>query len=288
MIQYKRIFLGPACNNRCLHCQVKSRLPDPDLHHVMAQMAPRDSIDSVEFNGGEPTLRSDFFEILNAARNSGYRRIKIVTNARAFADINTAVKTVESGCYFFEIKAHHHEPAIHDRVTRVRGSLEQAMEGITNLRTIDTLHNRPFQAFIHLRIPVSTHNYEHIGALALAFIPYGIDRITLSFDDSQLELSKALPHVQAAINVSILNRTWIDTRRIPLCAMTGFEHHVSEVYNPHAGDFEKSTHCRKCTYDHVCPGISARYFDNFGFHSLEPIRESRHAEDIRRLYDGQS
>ncbi len=284
MLEYKRIFLGPACNNNCLYCQEKNGSRDPDLSEIVAQMARKNSLDSVELYGGEPTLRGDFFEILNAARREGFKRIKIVTNARAFADINTAVKTVELGCYLFEIKVHHVEPAIHDYVTQVSGSLHETLQGIINLRTIDTLHEQPFHPFINLRIPVSTQNYEHIGNVALSFIPYEIDRITLSFDDSQLEMSKALPYIKDAINASILNRVWINTQRIPLCAMEGLEHHVSEIYQPPAGDFEKSEHCKECVHNDICPGISTPYFHNFGFHKLEPVLESRHAQDIRRLH----
>jgi MoaA/NifB/PqqE/SkfB family radical SAM enzyme len=285
MIEYKRIFLGPACNNNCLYCVGKNGPGDLDLSGIVAQMADADSADSVELCGGEPALRSDFFEIIGAARSHGFTRIKIVTNARAFADINTAVKTVEAGCYFFEIKVHHYKPAIHDAVTQVSGSLDQTLQGIANLRSIDTVNEEPFDAFIHLRIPISRHNYEYIGNVALTFIPYGIDRITLSFDDSQLEMSRALPYIQHATHASILNRVWINTQRIPLCAMEGLEHHVSEIYYPVAGDFEKSKHCKKCVYDAACPGVSTPYLNNFGFNNLEPVLKSRHAQDIRKLHD---
>jgi MoaA/NifB/PqqE/SkfB family radical SAM enzyme len=249
-------------------------------------MSRKNALDSVEFYGGEPTLRGDFFEILNAARRDGYRRIKIITNARAFANINAAVKTVESGCYFFEIKVHHHEPGIHDNVTQVSGSLHQTMQGIANLRSIDTRNQEPLSAFIQLRILISRHNYQDIANVALHFIPYEIDRITLSFDDSQLEMSQALPHIRHAINACILNRVWINIQRIPLCAMAGLEHHVSEIYHKKpAGNFKKSKHCEQCVYNAVCPGITASYFDNFGFNKLEPVLESRHAHDIRRLHN---
>jgi MoaA/NifB/PqqE/SkfB family radical SAM enzyme len=285
MIQYKRIFVGSACNNNCLYCQKKTGASDPGLSDIRAQMDRKNALDSVELYGGEPTLRRDFFEILNAARGDGYRRMKIITNARAFANINTAVKTLESGCYFFEIKVHHHEPAVHDHVTQVSGSLHQTMQGIVNLRSVDTRNEEPLSAFIQLRILVSRHNYKDIGNVALHFIPYEIDRITLAFDDSQLEMSQALPYIRDAINACILNRVWINTQRIPLCAMAGLEHHVSEIYHKKpAGNFNKSKHCEKCVYNAVCPGISRAYFDNFGFNKLEPVLESRHAQDIRRLH----
>jgi hypothetical protein len=167
----------------------------------------------------------------------------------------------------------------------VGGSFDETVEGISNLRYIDNVGDKPLRAFIHIVIPVSRHNYENIGNVALAFAAYEIDRVTLSFDDHEIELPKVLPHVQNAINGSILNRVWIATRRIPLCAMTDFEHHVAEIYGPPDGDFEKNKQCKKCVYDDACPGIAASYFERFGLRGLTPVLDSKHAEDIRRLHN---
>jgi sulfatase maturation enzyme AslB (radical SAM superfamily) len=286
MIKYKRINVGPCCNNNCLYCPTANEQPDPTLSEIVAQMTAGKFYDSAELVGGEPTLRPDIFEIIGQARKAGFRRIKMVTNARAFADINMAAKTIEAGCHLFEIKVHHHVPAIHDQVTQVAGSLAQTVEGITNLRYVDEVDDETLRAFLHLVIPISRHNFENIGDVALAFIPYDIDRITLSFDDHDLEMHRALPHVQNAINASILNRVWMTTRRIPLCAMTDFEYHVAEIYDPPDKGFEKDKQCEECVYSDACPGISGTYAERFGFSDLKPLSKSKHAEDIRRLQHG--
>ncbi len=287
MVTYKRVYVGSQCNNSCLYCNERNRPDNPELSETVARMVHNGGVDSIELYGGEPTLRRDFFSILDAARNQGFKRIKLVTNARAFADIKAGVKTVESGCYLFEIKVHHHQPGIHDYITQASGSLQQTVEGIQNLRGIDTLYQAPFSAFISLRISISRYNYEDIGRVALAFIPYEIDRIILSYDDSGLEMSKALPHIQNAISATILNRVWILTQGIPLCAMTGIEHHVSEIYGTPYGEYKKSENCKKCVYDEVCPGMDMRYLDNFGFNQLRPVPESTHIRDIKTLRNEQ-
>ena len=283
MLIYKRVYVGSRCNNSCLYCHETTRPDDPELSEIATQLTRNGGLDSIELCGGEPTLRKDFFNILDAARNQGFRRIKLLTNARAFADVNTAVKTVESGCYFFEVKVHHYRPDIHDDVTRVSGSLQETLQGIINLRTITTLHQAPFSAFISLRIPISRHNYEDVGPIALSFIPYEVDRIILSYDDSGLEMSKALPYIQNAIRGAILNRVWIVTRGIPLCAMTGMEHHVSETYGTPYGAYKKSKDCKTCVYDEVCPGMDRGYLDHFGLDHLMPVPTSKHIEDMRTL-----
>jgi cyclic pyranopterin phosphate synthase len=107
---------------------------------VVNSLSQENDFDSVAFYGGEPTIRKDFFKMVDTARNQGYKRIKVVTNARTLADIPTAIKIVEAGCYFFDIKVHHHRPDIHDYVTQVQGSFKEAIQGLINLRRINTLH----------------------------------------------------------------------------------------------------------------------------------------------------
>jgi len=284
MVPYKRIFTGSSCNNRCLYCHEKNKISSPECADLVSSLSRDRDGDSLEFHGGEPTIRKDFFSMVDAARNQGYKRIKVVTNARTLADVPTAIKTVEAGCYFFEIKVHHHRPDIHDYVTQTPGSLKETVQGLVNLRRINTLHQAPFSAFISLRISLSSKNHEDSGAIIAAFIPYKIDRFILAFDDSALELSKALPHIKNAIDLSVLNRVWITTQNIPLCTLPGYEHHVSEAYHSPDGNFKKAATCRECHLDACCPGLKTAYADTYGFNELKPFRKHSHLiDDIRNL-----
>ena len=284
MVPYKRIFTGSLCNNSCLYCNEKHKNSNPTFSEVVNSLSQNSNLESVEFYGGEPTTRKDFLNLVDTARHQGYKRIKVVTNARTLADFPTAIKTVETGCYFFEIKVHHYRPDIHDNVTQAKGSFKDAVQGLVNLRSINTLHQAPFSAFISLRVSLSSKNYEEGGSIILSFIPYKIDRFILSFDDSSLELSKALPYIKNTIDLSILNRIWITTQNLPLCTMTGYEHHVSELYHFLEGDFKKSEICKECRFDELCPGLNSDYADTFGFNELKPLRENnRIVKDIRNL-----
>ena len=284
MVPYKRIFLGSSCNNNCLYCSEKNKDSHQQMPDVAESLVQNDSIDSIELYGGEPTTRNDFFTILDTARHRGYRRIKLVTNARTCADINTAVRMIESGCYLYEVKINHFRPDIHDYVTQVTGSFQETVQGLANLRRINTIHNAAFSAFISLRISLSRKNIEDISSIILAFIPYRIDRFILSFDDCELELAKALPHIQNAINLTLLNRTWITTQKIPPCYMQGFEHHISELYHPRDCGYSKPETCRKCPLDDLCPGIDDNYAGTGAFHDLKPFQGNEQMiKDIRNL-----
>ena len=66
--------------------------------------------------------------------------------------------------------------------------------------------------------------------------------------------------------------------------MTGFEHHVSELYYAHDGDCRKVEVCRKCVLEEICPGPVSSYVDTRGFNDLKPIQETNQMiEDIRNL-----
>ena len=287
MVPYKPIFLGSSCNNSCLYCNEKNKGSPPEVSDLSESLLHNDPSDSIELYGGEPTIRKDFFNILDTARNCGYRRIKLVTNARACADVNSAVRIIELGCYLFEVKIHHFRADIHDYVTQVRGSLQETVQGISNLRRINTLHNASFSAFISLRIPLSRKNIEDLSHIILAFIPYRIDRFTISYDDTELELSTALPLIKNAIDLTILNRVWVTTQKIPPCCMRGFEHHVAELYQLTSGDYTKPETCKGCPLNETCPGLTSSYAVTHGFNDLHPFDvNDPMLKDIRNLANG--
>lgn len=248
-------------------------------------MGHADGVDSVEFYGGEPTIREDFINILNTAQEKGFKRIKIVTNGRMFSDMDMAIQAVECGCYLFEIKVHGPNPYVHDAITLVDGSFWQTVQGIQNLRGIHGVKGSSFDPFIGVRIPICKENHMDIENTLINFLQFRVDRIILSFEDNALAMSKTLPHIQNAINISILNRVWIVTQKIPLCIMEGLEHHVSEVYTVSHNRFEHHENCAKCVYGDICPGVNVDYLKSFGFREFRRVRKSKHSEDILKLSD---
>ncbi len=93
MLKYKNIFLGNSCNNRCLHCSYRQKDPSStDINTILHSLNQKKE-ENVLFYGGEPALRNDLFQIINAAKENGYRRIKLLTNGRAFSDINFLYQT---------------------------------------------------------------------------------------------------------------------------------------------------------------------------------------------------
>lgn len=286
MLRYKNIYIGNQCNNKCLHCPYRQQeTSQPDLQKIIASLNDKPSFikDGIAFYGGEPTLRSDLFEIIHKASTYRHRRIKLITNGRALSDIQFLEQILNAGCYLFEIKLWSYRPELHDYLTQIQGSFWQTMSGLENLA------GYPAEKFVCVKIPVCKENYTDIENTVATVLNIGANRIVLSIQDNKLSFQEAFPHIRNAIQISIFNRIWILTEGLPLCAMHGFEHYVSEIYS--GWDtlfnriFQHHRHCSECVYSEICPGIDTRYLDAFGEKKFAPVAVSKHFEGIKALYE---
>jgi wyosine [tRNA(Phe)-imidazoG37] synthetase (radical SAM superfamily) len=283
MLQYKEIFLGNQCNNKCLYCLYRQKdLSPPDFKTVTESLIPGKE-DGIALYGGEPTLRYDLVEIIRTAKKNGCRRIKLITNGRTLSNSQVLQQIISAGCNLFEIKLWGSNPDLHDYLTQTPDSFWQVIQGIENLRQLAC------DKFICLRIFLCKQNYTDTLNMITAGINFGVHRIILSIQDHNLALKELIPNVQMAIQVSILNRIWILTEGLPFCVMQGLEHHIGEIYYKHDNAMNLSTykqhnHCKNCVYEEICPGVEAEYFNHFGHGEFTPVRGSKYLQDMRVLY----
>jgi MoaA/NifB/PqqE/SkfB family radical SAM enzyme len=283
LLKYKEIFLGNcSCNNKCLHCLIKKDQQRPDLDSIIDSLEKRDT-DNVMFYGGDPTLRSDLTEIVRSAREKGYRRIKLLTNGRAFSSMQLLQGIINAGCYLFEIELWGSNPSLHDHLTRVSGSFWETMSGLENLA------GHPHEKFVSVRVPVCEENYPDIENTVATALNFGVNRVILSVQDNTLSFQSAFPHIRNAINISIFNRTWILTEFVPFCVMQELEQHVSEIYSGlntiYEKTFRKHKYCAECIYNELCHGFEAKYVEQFGHREFSPVKASKYFRDIEKLYE---
>jgi cyclic pyranopterin phosphate synthase len=305
LLRYKEIFLGNQCNNRCIYCLYRRK----DLSHIgidsiIAEIndpyippftkggqegGERDTEttpkkeDGIAFYGGEPTLRGDLLNIIQAANRNGYRRIKLITNGRLLSGIHFLQQLINSGCCLFEIKVWGSNPGIHDYITQTKGSFIETLRGLENLIRF------PTEKFICVRIPLCKQNYSDVENTVAMVLGFGINRIILSFSDYDLSFKEAMPHIKNAINISIFNRIWILTEGLPFCVMQGLEPHISEIYTwwntIDRRLFQHHTYCIDCIFRELCSGIEKGYLQKFGEKEYPPVKESRYIKDIKALYE---
>jgi Radical SAM superfamily len=237
-------------------------------------------------SGGEPLIRSDIIELIQAARELGFPRIRLRTNGTSLADPRFLQHLLSAGCHHFEIKLFAAEPRFHDRITGVSGSLEQTWAGMELLRRVMISGRTDQQPFAGILIPLREDNVSNLPETILALVALRPDRIVLSWEIATQSVSRTLPAIRNAVNLALLNRTWILTENIPLCLMKDLEAHVAELYLPPRISHEQVTRCRRCVYREFCPGIPSRSLKTRLGQELKPVSTSIHLDAIRSFVRG--
>lgn len=288
MVPFHEVFVGCRCNLQCRQCAARaSGVAGRSKSELIAAMsACAEPREGVALSGGEPLIRSDLLELIQAARELAFPRIRLRTNGTPLADPRFLHHLLSAGCHHFEVKLFAAEPRFHDRITGVSGSLEQTWAGLELLRRAVISGRTDQQPFVAILIPLREENLPHLPETILALVALRPDRIVLSWENTTDPVSRALPPVRNAVNLALLNRTWILTENLPLCLMKDLEVHVEELYLPPRIPHEQVAPCRKCVYRELCPGIPARTLKTRFSQEIKPVSTSIHLDALRRLVGG--
>jgi sulfatase maturation enzyme AslB (radical SAM superfamily) len=180
------VSVWPGCNNACVMCtnapamRRMSRWPF-SLYKLMENLEDKKAA-SVVITGGEPTLNNYLLRFIKWLRDSrGARHITLLTNGRKFSSAAYARR-------FLSVAPKAHlavslpagVPALHDAVTRVKGSFMETSRGLRNIAALKS----PEQA-LEARIVLTARNAAKAGATVkwlLANIP-GLDFVTLVYPE---------------------------------------------------------------------------------------------------------
>ena len=130
------IDLTMRCNERWIHCyRVIERRPElttEELKALLADVARAGTL-YLMFSGGEVFLRKDLFELIEDARRLHFD-VRLKSNALLITR-EKAARLRRLGVHHVDISIYSSDPAAHDRLTKVPGSLERSLEGAALLRT---------------------------------------------------------------------------------------------------------------------------------------------------------
>jgi len=160
------------CNNKCLHCYAggpreTKELTTQEWFRVMDKLLKL-GIPHVVFTGGEPTLRDDLLQLIAHTQDIGLVS-GLVTNGRRLKDEAYFKSFVDAGLDHVQITLESYDPKVHDRITGVKGSWSETVQGLKNaiaspiytisnttlnqynvkgiLKTIDFVHRLGLQQF---------------------------------------------------------------------------------------------------------------------------------------------
>jgi radical SAM protein with 4Fe4S-binding SPASM domain len=124
------------CNERCIHCYLDhddlGEMSTDEIRNVLDQLADA-GVFFLALSGGEVLMRRDFFTIVEHARRRQFN-VKVKTNGVMIREVE-ARRMRELGVEQVQISVYSHRPEVHDRITRLPGSLRRTIEAVRFLKT---------------------------------------------------------------------------------------------------------------------------------------------------------
>jgi MoaA/NifB/PqqE/SkfB family radical SAM enzyme len=157
-----------GCNNACRFCcQADLRVEGSDRApgDILAEVRAVRAGGTVVFSGGEVTLRGELLEWVEAAKEAGVGTVVVQTNGRMLAYRKFTKRLVRAGVDVFAVALHGHTAALHDWLTRVDGSFEQALVGIRNVQSCG--------AVVYVNTVITRSNFRHLPDIAKMLPTWG-------------------------------------------------------------------------------------------------------------------
>lgn len=302
--------VGYRCNNNCLFCHsAPHRGRDASTQQLIKkiELARRLGAETLVLSGGEPTIRDDFFRLLNVIERN-QMSAGLVSNGRMLAYPDFRERLTRYSLQFVQVSLCGPDAATNDAVTRSR-SFSQTLSAIHGFagRVPELTVN------VVVTLPVIARLSE-----ILAILP-SPDRFRLKFSfvepegNALDEFSGVVPRIsQAAFAVRrVLEKArqlpgWrVAWDGFPLCLMPDFEQNeaalredgffvMSEAFEKewHPIDDRHRTHatiCLECSLRRKCRGVFREYLERRGSQELRPIlRASPNSFNLVRSQSSES
>lgn len=293
------IKLGFQCNNHCRFCvqgNKREKYPDKttkEIKRILRKTQKKHQ--GVVFTGGEPTIRKDLPELVGYAKKLGFKIIQIQTNGRMFAYKKFCQNLIKKGANEFALALHGHNAKLHDGLTTVPGSFEQATSGIKNLKSLGQ--------HILMNTVITKPNYKYLPQIAKLLVNLGVNQFQFAFmhinqnilHDKKLikeivpQKSKAISYIKKGLQIGIDAGVRVMTEAIPYCFMKDYENYIAEKIIPDGSVYDadwsiedygkyrrtegkiKGPNCLKCKYFKVCEGPWKEYPQIFGWGEFKPV-----------------
>src|SRR5487761_673644 len=124
------------CNERCVHCYLDhedhGEMDTAEIKRVLQQLAEAGTL-MLTFSGGEIFLRKDLFDLRAFARELHFD-ISLKSNA-LLVTRERAARLKSLGVRRIQISIYSADAAVHDAITKVRGSFERSIHAIRFLKS---------------------------------------------------------------------------------------------------------------------------------------------------------
>jgi MoaA/NifB/PqqE/SkfB family radical SAM enzyme len=292
------VILGYRCNSRCAFCSIDEELRSTNSTAPEIERQIRDSLAqhprAIRFGGGEPTLWPELPDLVARARSSGLGEIAVQTNGYLLGEDALAGRLVDAGLTQLNLSLRGATAAMHDALTRTRGSFARLLRGLAAVREASPgLH-------VEGDVIVTRPTLPALADVVREFGPRGIRKFNFWYvamegrvrgHEQRLvprlgEVTR--PLLEALDAADALGLQAAQCYYVPACFLPGRESRVWDpvgescaVLTPN-GSFRlelgtidlgvKTARCRGCRFEPGCCGVRPGYVERFGDSEIVPVR----------------
>lgn len=238
--------LTSACNARCLFCldgsnQNGNLLPAKEVRAKLKAGLLKGKKNRAILSGGEASIHPQFSDLIRCAKNMGYDRVQTITNGIRFGDQQFCDTCIQSGLGEITFSLHGHTAKLHDLLTGIPGSFDQALIGLRYIK------KKYPEIIVNIDICVNKINVKYLAEIIKFFLRKGIFEFDLlqiipfgrAFGANRKQLfyepKRAYPYLRKAWALARLPGTHIFTNRFPPEALEGYEELIQD-HNKIAGE----------------------------------------------------
>ncbi len=212
------------CSNRCLSCHCAPAGPGdapPTREAIRAAFERARFLGGREvfLGGGEPTLRADLPEIVREAREAGFERVALITNAHGLAGEGYAERLLSARVDRLVVDLLAADPELHDRIARRPGAFAGTVKGLGRAAAHGGVT-------LDFNVPVLRDNLEVLARTVRRARQLGASSVHLQVpppDSRACEAGRiptwaeALPFLEQALSAG--PRGTVDIQGAPLCLL---------------------------------------------------------------------
>jgi len=129
------IEITSLCNERCIHCYIphdyKISYIEPDLFYNVLKQCKNMRVLHLILSGGEPMLHKNFCDFLKKCREYDFS-VNVLSNLTLLND-EIIKEMKQNPLLSVQVSLYSLEPAVHDEITQMKGSLEKTKNAILKL-----------------------------------------------------------------------------------------------------------------------------------------------------------
>jgi MoaA/NifB/PqqE/SkfB family radical SAM enzyme len=180
MIKERKFWLRltRACNNKCAFClDYTSHNNTSYSLKYLRTMIKRgyernfNGKQRLVLSGGEPTINPNYLEIIKIGKNVGFDKIQTITNGRMFYYKKFIRQAEQVGLDEITFSLHGHTPQLHDQLTGINGSFNQAIGGLKNALSLNFI--------VNIDIVVNKKNYKKLLEIIKFYYKLGVTEFDL-------------------------------------------------------------------------------------------------------------